>query len=49
MEEAVAKAAEAAACMAQDGVDLAMNRFNTPRKKKAASDKAENQDADVNS
>ncbi len=47
MEEAVAKAAEAAACMAQDGVDLAMNRFNTPRKKKAAPDKAENQDADV--
>lgn len=50
MEEAVARAAQAAACMAQDGVDLAMNRFNTPRKKKkAAPDRTENQDADVNS
>ena len=34
MEEAAAKAAEAVACMVTDGVDLAMNRFNTPRKKK---------------
>ena len=34
MEEAVAKAAEAVICMVTDGVDLAMNRFNTPRQKK---------------
>lgn len=34
MEEAAAKAAEAVACMVTDGVDLAMNRYNTPRKKK---------------
>ena len=34
MEETVSKAAEAVACMVTDGVDLAMNRFNTPRKKK---------------
>lgn len=48
MEEAVARAAQAAACMAQEGADLAMNRFNTPRKKKkAAPDRAEIQDADV--
>lgn len=48
MEEAVSRAAQAAACMAQEGADLAMNRFNTPRKKKkAAPDRAEIQDADV--
>ncbi len=34
MEEAVSRAAEAVACMVTDGVDLAMNRYNTPRKKK---------------
>lgn len=34
MEDAVAKAAEAAACAVTDGIDLAMNRYNTPRKKK---------------
>lgn len=34
MEEAVSKAADAVACIVTDGVDLAMNRYNTPRKKK---------------
>lgn len=34
MEEAVSRAAEAVACMAEEGMDLAMNRYNTPRKKK---------------
>lgn len=34
MEEAVSKAADAVACMVTEGADLAMNRFNTPRKKK---------------
>ena len=34
MEEAAVKAAEAVACIVTDGVDLAMNRYNTPRKKK---------------
>lgn len=41
MEEAAEKAAEAVACMVTDGVDLAMNRFNTPRKKKQKKQKAE--------
>ena len=34
MDEAVSKAADAVACIVTDGVDLAMNRYNTPRKKK---------------
>lgn len=34
MDEAAARAAEAAACAVTDGIDLAMNRYNTPRKKK---------------
>lgn len=34
MEEATSKAADAVACMVTDGIDLAMNRYNTPRKKK---------------
>ena len=34
MDETVAKAAEAAACAVTDGIDLAMNRYNTPKKKK---------------
>lgn len=34
MEEAEGRAAEAAACLVTDGIDLAMNRYNTPRKKK---------------
>ena len=47
MEEAVAKAAEAVICMVTDGVDLAMNRFNTPRqkKKKAPKEPAAQEDA----
>ena len=40
MEEAVAKAADAVACMVTEGVDLAMNRYNTPRKKKEKIKKA---------
>ena len=39
MEETVSKAADAVACMVTDGVDLAMNRFNTPRKKKKKPEK----------
>lgn len=39
MDEAVAKAAEAAACAVTDGIDLAMNRYNTPRKRKKKSPK----------
>ena len=34
MEEAVGKAAEAVACMVSDGVDIAMNRYNTPKNRK---------------
>lgn len=34
MEEAVGKAAEAVACMVSDGVDIAMNRDNTPKNRK---------------
>ena len=43
MGEAVGKAADAVACMVTDGVDLAMNRYNTPRqkKKKKAAEKLE--------
>jgi len=40
MEEAVSKAADAVACMVTEGADLAMNRFNTPRKKKQKPAKA---------
>ena len=39
MDDAVAKAAEAAACAVTDGIDLAMNRYNTPRKKKKKTSK----------
>lgn len=47
MEEAVGKAAEAVACMISDGVDLAMNRYNTPKKKKKkAADPEENDPAE---
>ena len=45
MDEAVAKAAQAAACAVTDGVDLAMNRFNTPKKKKKKAPKAEKTEA----
>lgn len=34
MEEAEKKAAEAAACIVEEGMDPAMNRYNTPRRKK---------------
>lgn len=34
MEEAVGKAAEAVACMVSDGVDIAMNHYNTPKNRK---------------
>ena len=47
MEEAVSKAAEAVACMVTDGVDLAMNRFNTPRKKKKKPEKDQTGAADA--
>ena len=40
MDEALAKAAEAAACAVTDGIDLAMNRYNTPKKKKKKAPKA---------
>ena len=41
MEDAVAKAAEAAACAVTEGIDLAMNRYNTPRKRKKKAPKEE--------
>ena len=34
IDEALKKAAEAAACIVTDGVDIAMNRFNTKKEKK---------------
>ena len=34
IDEALAKAAEAAACIVTDGVDIAMNRYNTKKEKK---------------
>ena len=47
MEEAVSKAADAVACMVTDGVDLAMNRFNTPRKKKKKPEKEQTGSSDA--
>lgn len=34
IQDAVGRAADAVACMAEEGVDAAMNCYNTPRKKK---------------
>ena len=45
MDESVAKAAEAAACAVTDGIDLAMNRFNTPKKKKKKAPKTKQEEA----
>lgn len=42
MEEAEKRAAEAAACIVQEGMDLAMNRYNTPKKKKPKKPKKSN-------
>ena len=45
MDETIAKAAEAAACAVTDGIDLAMNRYNTPKKKKKRTPKADDTEA----
>ena len=41
MGEAVARAAEAAVCVVQEGIQRAMNRFNTPRQKSEATKQPE--------